>query len=68
MREEELERLFLRTMQVTEALHRTQETMREQAAERRALIASLHAAGASYSDIASHLGCSRSAIQAILRG
>ena len=67
MPDEELEHLFRRAVQVTESLRQTQERLHDQAAERREVIASLRAAGVSYSTIADRLNCSRSAIQAILR-
>ncbi len=68
MREEELDRLFRLAIAEGAAIREFRQQMQAHAAYRRDAVISLREIGVSYSQIAERLGCSRSAVQSILRG
>lgn len=61
------EALFARAIATTDEVQYAREQLQHKAAERREAVLALRAAGASYAQIAERLGCSRSAVQSILR-
>ncbi|MGH3636906.1 helix-turn-helix domain-containing protein [Mycobacterium sp.] len=61
------EALFARAVVATDEVRQARELLQHKAAERRQAILALREAGASYGQIAEQLGCSRSAVQSILR-
>lgn len=62
------ESLFAQAIGASDEVHRIRELLCAKAAERRIAVSALRAAGASYAEIADRLGCTRSAVQSILRG
>ncbi len=68
MRQEEIEQMYVLAAAETEATRDAQRLLRTTSARRRDAVLALRTAGASYAQIAHRLGCSRSAVQSIVRG
>jgi DNA-directed RNA polymerase specialized sigma24 family protein len=61
------ETLLARAVAATDEVQQARERLQRKAGQRREAVLALRAAGASYAQIAERLGCSRSAVQSILR-